>query len=65
MSLSNYVNSIFCCDVNKVLQEYGREKLIFLQKVFENRKYLEEVTSLSLYQLIDDQFDVSTRQCYY
>lgn len=41
------------------MEEYEREKMNFLQKVFVDRKYLEQITALSEYQLLDDQLDVS------
>lgn len=54
----------------KVLGEYEREKEGFLRKVFADRKYLEEVTALTLYHSVDDKIEVCNyllflRNCYY
>lgn len=49
---------LICFILLQVLDEYVRNGEQFLKKVFTNGKYLEEITALSQYQLIDDDLEV-------
>ncbi|XP_065213577.1 ubiquitin-like modifier-activating enzyme ATG7 isoform X2 [Planococcus citri] len=56
LPLTTSFNQCIACS-STIMKEYEREGENFLLKVFADRKYLEQITALSQYQLLDDQLD--------